>query len=240
MQPRLTHGPALPAQILGIAYCLIALLSVGRMFDASQAIPPIITITFAAAALAGGIALLCTGSHPPAAAVHVAVILLLGVVFSAFPLSSALGDQLAASFTLVWVSLYTAWFFRPAVNLGYLAAIRAGFAGALLITPAELPAITWPVLVITASTLSLMTNYLVVAGRRLAETDQLTGLYQRSAFTAYTQAELDRKGPRGAVALAILDLDDFKQLNDRAGHSAGDAYLTSLAQAWLACRVSEG
>lgn len=56
-----------------------------------------------------------------------------------------------------------------------------------------------------------------------ADTDPLTGLYNRRAL----ESVLANLPPRTAVAM--VDLDHFKQLNDRCGHDAGDAALVSYA-----------
>ncbi|MFE2522751.1 GGDEF domain-containing protein [Streptomyces sp. NPDC059382] len=63
--------------------------------------------------------------------------------------------------------------------------------------------------------------------RRLhtARRDPLTGLHTRDGFT-HRAADLLRKG-RAVVLLA--DVDDFKQINDRYGHAAGDTLLKASA-----------
>lgn len=66
---------------------------------------------------------------------------------------------------------------------------------------------------------------------RLAVTDQLTGLYNRH----YLDEQLARIHPAAArhhrpYALLALDLDGFKQINDTAGHAAGDAALIAFTQ----------
>jgi len=60
--------------------------------------------------------------------------------------------------------------------------------------------------------------------RRLAYVDELTGLANRRALVEHLQT-LD---PDRLVAVAIVDVDHFKQLNDRAGHDTGDALLRVL------------
>lgn len=62
----------------------------------------------------------------------------------------------------------------------------------------------------------------------LAATDSLTGLFNRGAFRARAERLLADAG-RPAALLAI-DLDRFKQVNDRFGHAAGDAALVHLAR----------
>jgi len=61
--------------------------------------------------------------------------------------------------------------------------------------------------------------------RRDASTDVLTGLLNRRGLTASLEA-LEHKGE---WTLAIIDVDDFKAVNDAHGHAAGDEYLTALA-----------
>lgn len=62
---------------------------------------------------------------------------------------------------------------------------------------------------------------------RLAETDALTGLDNRMAFTGKLRAALEAKRP---ILLALADLDGFKAANDSHGHHAGDAILTGVAE----------
>lgn len=67
---------------------------------------------------------------------------------------------------------------------------------------------------------------------RLAERDALTGLANRRAFDAALAAAWNRARREGLpVALLILDIDHFKQFNDRYGHLEGDACLTRVAAA---------
>jgi diguanylate cyclase (GGDEF)-like protein len=66
-----------------------------------------------------------------------------------------------------------------------------------------------------------------------ARTDDLTGLLNRRAWDEELGRELsraDRDG--GALCVAILDLDRFKQYNDTHGHQAGDRFLKQMAGAW--------
>lgn len=67
--------------------------------------------------------------------------------------------------------------------------------------------------------------------RNSLERDGLTGLLTRSAFMdrlGAVSARLDRERNSHA-ALVVIDLDHFKQINDRYGHPTGDAVLRSLA-----------
>lgn len=66
----------------------------------------------------------------------------------------------------------------------------------------------------------------------LADTDALTGLMNRRGFEKFFAREMSRNRrfhSEGGV-LVVLDLDGFKQINDRYGHPAGDACLRRVAE----------
>jgi diguanylate cyclase (GGDEF)-like protein len=63
-----------------------------------------------------------------------------------------------------------------------------------------------------------------------AELDQTTGLLNRQAFRELVAAQL-RRPHRGPSAVAVVDLDGFKAVNDSRGHPAGDEVLGLVATA---------
>lgn len=66
--------------------------------------------------------------------------------------------------------------------------------------------------------------------RVLSETDPLTGCLNRRSVAAETDRLIALARPRGqAVAFVMLDLDNFKHINDINGHAAGDALLQTAA-----------
>ncbi len=71
----------------------------------------------------------------------------------------------------------------------------------------------------------------VLRERRLARTDPLTGAANGRTFYEAAAAEADRARRTGRpLTLAYFDLDNFKQLNDRFGHSAGDEALLLVVE----------
>jgi diguanylate cyclase (GGDEF)-like protein/PAS domain S-box-containing protein len=70
--------------------------------------------------------------------------------------------------------------------------------------------------------------------RALATTDPLTGCYNRRYFMDLATLEVDRSVRyQRPVALLIMDIDHFKQVNDTHGHAAGDQVLISLVKLCL-------
>lgn len=70
----------------------------------------------------------------------------------------------------------------------------------------------------------------------LSSSDPLTGLANRRRFEADLVRELDRVARVGEPALLLLlDIDHFKQVNDRHGHAAGDQVIRAVARALLDC-----
>ncbi len=65
-------------------------------------------------------------------------------------------------------------------------------------------------------------------------TDPLTNVYNRRyverAF--YKQLQQNEKKLNRSVCLAILDIDNFKEVNDNYGHRTGDQILNYLAESW--------
>ncbi len=66
--------------------------------------------------------------------------------------------------------------------------------------------------------------------RELADSDPLTGLPNRRVFEQRLRDELDRARRYGqVVTIVLIDVDDFKRINDTRGHQIGDRVLRQLA-----------
>jgi diguanylate cyclase (GGDEF)-like protein/putative nucleotidyltransferase with HDIG domain len=72
--------------------------------------------------------------------------------------------------------------------------------------------------------------YSALKAMRLALTDPLTGLGNHRHFHERLQRDLDEAQERGVpLTLCLLDIDNFKQINDRFGHPVGDRVLAQVA-----------
>ena len=151
------------------------------------------------------------------------------------------------------VPLYTIWpvligaFALPRREFALL--VLGGFAGLGLVIAAFVPPPArlnlWMDTVLTVGFAALVVGYLRArldtligglreVGVRLYETarrDGLTGLPNRRAFEEALAREVERAIRAGRpLSLVLLDLDHFKQVNDRHGHAEGDASLRLFAR----------
>jgi len=133
---------------------------------------------------------------------------------------------------LLWIVVFIGASFRPGVARAYMVLIGAGIAGGMILSGiaggiAVGLAFGGTVIVIT-EILSRTSSQL----RREATTDSLTGLLNRNGLEqeAARVRSFDRNR---SVAVLLVDLDGFKQVNDREGHRAGDQLLKDFADAWI-------
>jgi len=83
---------------------------------------------------------------------------------------------------------------------------------------------------LTLGGLLTMHRYIVHQAEYIANHDHLTGAWSRKAFFEIAERELARSRRNGQpLALMLIDLDHFKQINDSGGHEAGDVALQLVA-----------
>jgi diguanylate cyclase len=127
-----------------------------------------------------------------------------------------------------------------------VAATITGFAVRLPTSMVVLAA-SLPILVIHTLAVSLSIVRLVRRVQRqnlqleeLSRRDGLTGLFNRRHWQERTEARLRDFQVRGVPAtLLLLDVDRFKEINDRYGHGVGDDVLRAVARALLADGIAE-
>lgn len=141
--------------------------------------------------------------------------------------------QAFLAFPVLWAATHLR---RGAVALVTGAAVAGDAVSLLLLLPpaeALVDAVFFgAVLVVTAVMLdraSAVQDRLVAALQEHATVDSLTGLLNRRVFEEALEHALQRAPGSEGTALVLVDVDSFKQINDRHGHPVGDDALVHLA-----------
>ena len=133
----------------------------------------------------------------------------------------------------VWVTVYAFYFLSMRAAVFYLGCSAVAYAAVLATQHDHGAPGQWLVITGTAAVGGLVVGTLSERLRQLAGTDSLTGLANRRTWEATLERELARAFRQHLpVSVAVIDLDEFKQLNDRQGHVAGDGLLKELSASW--------
>lgn len=136
---------------------------------------------------------------------------------------------------LMFAAVYVRSWHRLAIARAAALLIAAAAVAGLLIAPATVPTlwlIVFPVCIVgAAEVLGLLHSTLLEAALR----DPLTSVWNRAGLDREVGKLLSRTRRRGETVTAIvLDIDDFKTINDRGGHAEGDRVLVRLTREWTA------
>jgi diguanylate cyclase (GGDEF)-like protein len=184
--------------------------------------------------------------------IHAALAIGAIVVTRAVYLSGEAGGYYV--FFYVWAALFAFFFLGRRWGLVYTGLLLAGYGWALVELPRTTPVALWLMLAFTIGIGGLMIEIVVSRLQRAAEhsadvareraellakleevvrTDDLTGLPNRRAWDEELERELARAGRTGeSLCVALLDLDRFKEYNDRQGHQAGNRLLEEISALW--------
>lgn len=147
------------------------------------------------------------------------------------------GGAASVSFTFfyLWVVMYALLFFAPIVAASEIVGviISYGVAAFLNSSPgAHFTAVEPVVLFSVIGTMGAVVLSLART-RELSEVDPLTRLTNRRGLDRVLgEAMRNALAGTSPLIVAIIDVDDFKGINDRDGHQAGDLILRQLAQRW--------
>jgi diguanylate cyclase (GGDEF)-like protein len=160
-----------------------------------------------------------------------------GVAIAATPIVMAFHVAIIAEFVCLIAPMFLAMYLRafhsPRRGATLVAVLTGACVVALAVAPPPKLYIDYIIFVIaivgTAESFGLVTRALVAA----ACTDPLTGVLNRAGWEIAT-ADLLARSRSAAVTITVivLDIDNFKQINDTEGHLAGDQHLISRAGFW--------
>lgn len=144
-----------------------------------------------------------------------------------------------ATLFFVWIVLFAFYFFELRVAAAHLALVLILYVASALLTDSAYPLAanaiaTAGALVGAAAIVGALRrriDYLLTKLVETARTDELTGLPNRRAFNEELARALARAARSGEpLSLCVLDLDHFKNVNDRFGHQVGDEVLANAAE----------
>lgn len=229
-----TAGRREEARTLALA-CLVTAGAVGTtvLFPFSPTAPRTLGLAFTVLALALAAGLWTVADRARAAHIH----LVLGVATVSIAVSvgasTTPSGTLVTSVSFLWVALFSALHHRPRVMVRYLYGIVVGLGAGLWASGAPSPVQSWFFMSVTFCSVAVVLNHRVVRLRQEATTDALTGALSRRAFRTVAELEMARARRTGdPLTLVVLDLDDFKLINDERGHATGDDVLRGLVQSW--------
>nr|WP_297427471.1 GGDEF domain-containing protein [uncultured Actinotalea sp.] len=201
----------------------------------SPTAPRGLAVGFGALGLLLGLALHRHADRVTALAVHGVLVLATGVIGGCVGASTtAAGTQVTAA-AFLWVVLYSAITHSRRALAAHLGLVGVALATGLHAAAAPSPFQTWAFLMSLVGAVSLVLHGVVAEFRGLATQDGLTGALTRAAFLETAERTLRHATRTGhPVSVVVLDLDDFKVVNDTLGHAAGDAVLVKTASAWRA------
>lgn len=148
--------------------------------------------------------------------------------------------QLINGFFLLMITVFSAYFLRKRPFITVLATGMATYSLGLVLNP-QLDVISYALLInVLVLAVSVAVAYQKELATALIKSDPLTGVLNRRGleeFAYRARALADRDGKETTVI--VIDLDGFKQLNDRCGHSRGDEVLMSVASDWASALRQE-
>lgn len=151
----------------------------------------------------------------------------LQMAVSTAPVASVNNIVLYPMFACYLGWFYRRWVARAVTGAGFVISLTA-----VLINPLDALLLTWFNILLASVFCLEAAGYLRSRLDREITTDPLTGLLNRSGLDARIDLELARAARTGQlVTVVIVDLDDFKRINDERGHAEGDRLLVEFASA---------
>ena len=154
----------------------------------------------------------------------------------AITLLEVVGSSADENFAVLyfWIAVYAGLYFRPRIASIYLVGIAISHSAALLLEGSgQALGFAWASTVVTALIGAAIVMALVGELNEKSHFDSLSSLSNRLSWDERFEIEFaNAKQLALPLTLAIIDVGDFKSVNDREGHLAGDKLLLDLANGW--------
>lgn len=163
------------------------------------------------------------------------VLLVVATFIVATGVYSGQGDpvSMSAAVLYVLVALGAGLFVTPRGAAAHVGLMAVVYGVALALSGNAAAFAEWLFVIGASSVGAWVTSRSHAELMSIATADSLTGLANRAGLQAALAQDLARAGRSGdPLAVAVIDLDDFKALNDARGHLAGDRALVDLVDAW--------
>jgi diguanylate cyclase (GGDEF)-like protein len=230
-----TGTPAEVSVLAVMAFTLGTGCLAAAAFPMAQDAPRDVLVGLGLVGVTVALMLILAGAEVSPVYLHVTVVLFTVLIGVMVAVAATERGLMMSALGYIWTAVYVACFFRPDAARVYAALMTTALGLSLLSARAPTDVLVW----VTISTMvwvavAILTR-LNTRLRAAAHTDSLTGLLNRTGFAvaaARQRAIAERRGE--PLSLAVIDLDDFKVVNDRDGHAAGDRLLVELAAVWTA------
>lgn len=146
-----------------------------------------------------------------------------------------LAAQVWSLIPLMFLGIFVRTWHGAAAARGYVLVVGLGALVGLLVAPAPVPRLWLLLFVLSIGGAAEVFGLSHAILRDAAERDPLTGVWNRSGFDRRADALIASGARKGhQLAVLLLDVDDFKLINDSDGHAAGDRVLVDLTRRWQA------
>jgi diguanylate cyclase (GGDEF)-like protein len=192
--------------------------------------------------IAGSVTLMIVlGDRTPTWFLHVLIVISIGFMLWFTAIAETPTGSLTAMMILLIVAAYTAYTMSYVAAVIYVGASAAGMLASFAVADRfEILILPWAVVTFMGFAQIIILGTLVSDLKHQVVIDPLTGLLNRAGLdivTAAADGERTLPQPRSIV---VIDLDDFKAVNDENGHAAGDRVLSEVGDAILQmCRKDD-
>ena len=198
-------------------------------------VAPAVAITATALVVGAGVAAGARwiAHHVGMASVHIGLVVGMLAVATGSVLARSGPEGIVALGIFAWIWMYAFTVFSWRLAAFYCALGSAFTIGYVVSTVSQNTASVAILTVYTAAGIGVLVGHLNQVLQHQARIDAVTGLPNRAALErelARSVAASTRTGT--PLAVAVIDLDHFKDVNDSSGHHAGDALLRRFADEW--------